>query len=190
MSSTEPEQKGSLKKRKQKEQQDSSKPEHRKNEQKGAPKKRIEKERQDIRDENKERTQKGGLRDHKEEKQGDATDKHSVNGHKDTKQPKRDMPSPSSICMILVVILCVGVIVGVLWMDANHKKEVANLQNKITTMEKTIKSNTDKLTTKEKEIEVLTTKINDAAKKQQIDDINKRINQLNTEIVNMKSKLK
>ena len=197
MSSTESEQKESLKKRKQKEQQDSPElqaQEHRKNEQKGAPKIRIAKEKQDIRDE---KAQKGGgLRNHKDEKQGDDTDKHYVDGHKATKQPKRNGPSlsPSSVCMIFVVILCSGVIVsiigGVLWkMDADHREEVANLQNTITAIEKMIKSNATKLTT---EIKALTTKVveSDATKKQQIDDINERINQLNTEIMNMKSILK
>ena len=188
MSSTKPEQKGA-RNRKQKEQQDTQ--EHREHRylyhQKGTPT-YTEKERQDNHNENKEKQQKSAPKNHKDEKPSGTPDKRHENEHKHNKQSKGiQQYIPSLLCintiLLVVCILALGVLTAYVWqMDRNHKSEIEELQKNVTKMNETITGNTAKLTNQEKEIRDLTDKLNNAPQKQQIDNINSKIVQLDTKI--------
>ena len=170
--------KGTPRKRKQNEEQDTPRTqEHRENEQKGAPKKHKEKVRQD---ENKGNQKKGAQEDEKYDK----------NAHKDNKQQKGFQPNVPSLfslsivfnMILLVVCVCaIAFLLFCVWpMDANHKEEVAKLKN----MAMALKSTEDTLAKLEQKIEALTT---DVAKDKDVKDMKVKINELNTKLDNMKS---
>ena len=83
----------------------------------------------------------------------------------------------------MVCILALGVLTAYVWqMDINHKSEIEELQKNVTKMNETITGNTAKLTNQEKKIRDLTDKLNNVPQKQQIDNINSKIVQLDTKI--------
>ena len=148
--------------------------EHRVNERKGTPTKPKEKGRQNIPDKNKEKlkgdvpqNQEGGKRDE--------------NTHKDNEQKTRicgQLPSCLSMSILLGLILLVVCIFAIFYltkvvhtMDANHTMEVANLQNTIVDINKTM---TALLTSQGKDIKDLTKKVNDILRKQDLDNMNNK----------------